>query len=85
MPRMLSDLYVFIVTNEAGDEGVASYLDPRTKRLEPMLAVTEEKREALMEVAHTLVSLHPESPIRIVRFSEREDIAEVVPAAEDAS
>ncbi len=84
MTRRLEEIYVFITEN-AGDEGVAAFRDPRRNQLVPMVAATEEKLEELTMIAQELVSFDPSKPMRIVRFWQREDIAEIVPAPADAT
>ncbi len=79
MTRRLEEIHVFIV-DQAGDEHVAAYMNQRLHRLEPMIAATEEKLTELTAIARDMVSLNPATPMRIVRFHGREDIAEVVPA-----
>jgi hypothetical protein len=78
--RRLEDIFVFIVDLD-GDEGIAAYahVNPRTHQREllPMVASTEEKLEQLTAIAQDMVGLDPSKPIRIVRFHEREDIAQV--------
>lgn len=84
MSRRLEDVYVFITDNN-GDEGIAAFWNPRLKRLEAMVAATEQRKDELLEMAQEMVSLHPEQPIRVVRFHQREDIAEVAVPSEGES
>lgn len=85
MNRRLEQIHVFLIANEQGDEGVAAYNDPKINRLVPMIAATDEKLEELTAIAQEIVSLNPLRPMRIVRFSGREDVAEVsVDVAESA-
>jgi hypothetical protein len=81
--RRLERIHVFIVDQD-GDEHVAAYMNVRRGRLEPMIAATDEKLEELTAVAQDLVAMNPAQPMRIVRFSQREDIAEIVPASAEA-
>lgn len=82
MTRRLEEIYVFITEND-GAEGVAAYRDLRKNQLMPMIASTQEKLEELQTIAQDLVGMDPTKPIRIVRFSQREDIAEVVAEESD--
>ena len=91
MPRQLESVYVFIVENEQGDEGVASYHLSTRRRLadgsrevvrEPMIAATEEKLEQLREIARDIVGVSRQR-IKIVRFTQREHVANVLPIAVD--
>jgi hypothetical protein len=74
--RRLEEIYVFI-TELDGDEGIAAYWNTRANRVEAMVAATEEKRDQLLEIARNMVSLNPDKPIRVTKFSSRYDVAEV--------
>jgi hypothetical protein len=84
--RKLEDIYVFIVEVD-GVEGIAAYahINPRTRQREllPMVASSQEKLEQLTAIAQDMVGMDPSKPIRIVRFHEREDIADVVLAPDE--
>ena len=77
MPR-LEELHVFLVRDADGNEGIAAFYDIRTKRLEPMVASSETRRDELLEIAQDLVARDPAKPILLTKFSSREDVAEVV-------
>lgn len=70
-PRRLDRIYVFLIENSDGDEGIAAYASQR--RLEPMVASTQEKLDQLLAIAGDLVKSNGR-PIRVVRFFQREDI-----------
>jgi hypothetical protein len=79
MTRRLEDIYVFI-TEQNGDEGIAAFWNPRASRLEAMVASSEQRKDELLDIATTMVSLDPAKPIRVAKFSSREDLHEVVVA-----
>ena len=78
MTRRIEELHVFLVRDADGNEGVAAFYDIRSKRIEPMVASSEERVEQLLEVAQDLVARDPSKPILLTKFLSREDVAEVV-------
>lgn len=94
MPRQLDSLYVFVVENDQGDEGVASYHVPTRRRLpdgtherirEPMIASSPAKLDELRSIARDIVAQSGQR-IKVVRYSQREHVENVVPLpAEDAA
>jgi hypothetical protein len=80
--RRLEEIYVFI-TEQNGNEGVAAFWNTRLNRIEAMIASSEERKDELLEIAVGMVSLDPSKPIRVTKFSSREDLHEVVVADED--
>ncbi len=83
MSRRIESFYVFLVTN-AGDEGIGAYFNPTLKRLEPLVASSEEKLEQLTELAQGVVSLNGQ-PMTIAHFTAREDVADIVPAPPESA
>lgn len=79
MNHRIDDVYIFLVTNDVGDEGVAAFFNPTRKRLEPLVASTEEKLAEMTELAQGMVSLNGQ-PMTIAHFTQREDVSEIVPA-----
>ena len=79
MSRRIDSLYVFLTSNAEGDEGVAAFFNPTRKRLEPMVASTEEKLEEMTALAQGMVTLNGQAML-VARFTAREDVAEIVPA-----
>jgi hypothetical protein len=83
--RRIDSAYIFLVKNDEGDEGVAAFYNPTRKRLEPLVASTEEKLEEMTELAQGMVTLNGR-PMLIAHFTQREDVSEIVPAPpEDAT
>lgn len=74
MARRLDSVYIFVVENAEGDEGVAAL--PAGRRLEPMIATSEERLEQLRELAQGIVSSSGQR-MRIVRFTSRVDVGEI--------
>jgi hypothetical protein len=79
MSRRIDSVYVFLTTNADGDEGVAAFFNPTRKRLEPMVASTDEKLEEMTELAQGMVTLNGQ-PMTVAHFTERVDVTEIVPA-----
>ncbi len=79
MSRRIEGVYIFLVTNADGDEGVAAFFNPTRKRLEPLVASTEEKLEEMTELAQSMVTLNGQ-PMLVAHFTSREDVSEIVPA-----
>lgn len=74
MSRRLESVYVFVVENSDGDEGVAAL--PVGRRLEPMIATTAEKLEILRVQARGIVQ-NSGQRMRVVRFMSRVDVEEI--------
>ena len=81
MTRRLELIYVFL-TEQDDAEGIAAFPQPvgDRVRLEPMIASSEEKLEQLRGVAQELV-LRGGKPMRIAKFTTREDLGYVMPPA----
>ncbi len=82
MSHRIESLYVFLVTNDQGDEGVAAFFNPTRNRLEPLVASSEEKLDEMTPLAQGMVELNNQ-PMRVVQFTSREDVAEILPAPAD--
>ena len=77
MGRRLDSIYVVLVENSEGDEGIAAI--PFGRRVEPLVASTEEKLEQIRSAAASLVASTRQT-MRIVRFAQREHVENIVPA-----
>ena len=77
--RRIESVYLFFTKNAIGDEGIAAFYNPTRKRLEPLVASTEEKLEEMTELAQSMVTLNGQ-PMLVAHFTNREDVTEIVPA-----
>ena len=83
MSRRIESVYLFFTKNAIGEEGIAAFYNPTRKRLEPLVASSDEKLEEMTTLAEGMVTLNGQ-PMLVARFTSREDVAEIVPAPPDS-
>lgn len=72
----IKSIWAYVSVDENGEEGICGFNDPRTKQWMPMIAGDEYRLKSLRPFAHQIASV-TKRKVKIVRFTNREDIGEV--------
>ena len=75
-PKVIDQMFAFVVIDEDGDESVPAILNKNTWL--PLVGADLSRIESLMEPAQ-VAATQLGKPIKIYRFSVREEIGEVKP------
>lgn len=81
-PKQISELYVVLGVNDAGQEGVACYVDPADSVMKPLCG-NRHKVPTLLTVGKALANASGVK-LKLVRFMSRGDLEVIAPDVIDS-